>query len=114
MIIKLLVSFVVTDFFDKIILPILLYGCEIWGYEDIECIEVFYRKYLKYILRLNIQTTRCMVYGEAGKKPLSITIKSRMVCFWHKIMVGVKNKLYHEPILSFYFQVRPKYNIKTA
>ena len=37
-----------------------------------------------------------MVYGEAGKKPLSITIKSRMVCFWHKITVGEKNKLSHK------------------
>ena len=83
---------IVTDLFDKMILPILLYGCEIWGYEDIECIEVFYRKFLKYILRLNIQTASCMVYGEEGKKPLSITIKSRMVCFWHKITVGAKNK----------------------
>jgi len=35
---------IVIDLFDKMILPILLYGCEIWGYEDLECIEVFYRK----------------------------------------------------------------------
>ena len=34
-----------------------------------------------------------MVYGEAGRKPLSITIKSRMICFWHKITTGPKNKL---------------------
>ena len=41
---------IVIDLFDKMILPILLYGCEIWGYEDLECIEVLYRKYLKDIL----------------------------------------------------------------
>ena len=34
-----------------------------------------------------------MVYGEAGRKPLSITIKSRMICFWHKITTGPNNKL---------------------
>ena len=34
-----------------------------------------------------------MVYGEAGRKPLSETIKVRMVCFWHKIITGDKNKL---------------------
>ena len=87
---------IVIDLFDKMILPILLYGCEIWGYEDVECIEIFYRKFLKYTLRLNMQTTSCMVYGEAGRTPLSITIKSRMVCFWHKITVGAKNKLSHK------------------
>ena len=84
---------IVFDLFDKMILPILLYGSEIWGYENIECIEIFYRKFLKYILRLNKQTTSCMVYGEAGRKPLSIAIKSRMICFWHKITNGPKNKL---------------------
>ena len=85
---------IVLDLFDKMILPILLYGCEIWGYSNnIECIEVFYRKFLKYTLRLNKQTTNCMVYGETGRKPLSITIKSKMICFWHKITVGADNKL---------------------
>ena len=84
---------IVMDLFDKMILPILLYGCEIWGFENIERIEVFYRKFLKYVLRLNKQTTNCMVYGESGRKPLNTIIKSRMICFWHKITVGDKNKL---------------------
>ena len=54
------------DLFDKMILPILLYGCEIWGFENLDNIEVFYRKFLKYILKVNQQTPNCMVYGETG------------------------------------------------
>ena len=84
---------IVIDLFDKMILPILLYGCEIWGYENLECIEVFYRKFLKDILRLNKQTTNCMVYGEAGRTPLSIMVKTRMICYWHKTVTGAENKL---------------------
>ena len=84
---------IMLDLFDKMILPILLYGSEIWGYEGIQQIEVFYRKFLKEVLRLNKQTTNCMVYGEAGRKPLSIIVKIRMVCFWHKTMTGVESKL---------------------
>ena len=34
-----------------------------------------------------------MVYGEAGRKPLSIIVKTRMVCFWHKIMTVAGSKL---------------------
>ena len=34
---------IVLDLFDKMILPI-LYGCEIWGYEDLQQIEIFYKK----------------------------------------------------------------------
>ena len=44
---------IMLDLFDKMILPILLYGCETWGYEALEKIEVFYRKFLKEILKLN-------------------------------------------------------------
>ena len=84
---------IVFDLFDKMIIPILLYGCEIWGYENVDCLEIFYRKFLKYVLKLNNQTTNCMVYGETGKMPLTETIKSRMICFWHRISIGNNNKV---------------------
>ena len=84
---------IVLDLFDKMILPILLYGCEIWGFENLENIEIFYRKFLKYILKVNSQTTNCMVYGEIGRTPLYILIQTRMVCFWHKIQTGLNTKL---------------------
>ena len=41
------------DLFDKLVLPILLYGCEVWGFENIDQIDVFYRKFVRYILKLN-------------------------------------------------------------
>ena len=34
-----------------------------------------------------------MVYGETGRTPLDVLIKTRMVCFWHKIITGVNTKL---------------------
>ena len=84
---------IVLDLFDKMILPILLYGCEIWGFENLESIEIFYRKFLKYILKVNRQTTNCMVYGETGRTPLKVIIETRMVCYWHKISTGLNTKL---------------------
>ena len=84
---------IVLDLFDKMILPILLYGCEIWGFENLEDIEVFYRKFLKYILKVNQQTPNCMVYGETGRIPLRIIIETRMVAFWHKTATGLNTKL---------------------
>ena len=83
---------IVLDLFDKMILPILLYVCEIWGFEKLEIIEIFYRKFLKYILKVNSQTTNCMVYGETGTTPLRI-IEMRMVSFWHKTSTGLNTKL---------------------
>ena len=84
---------IVLDLFDKMILPILLYGSEIWGFENLENIEIFYRKFLKYILKVNSQTPNCMVYGETGRTHLRVLIKTKMVCFWHKIITGINSKL---------------------
>ena len=49
------------DLFDKIVLPVLLYGCEIWGHRSIDKLEIFYRNFL---LKLNKSTPSGMVYGE--------------------------------------------------
>ena len=38
--------------FDVMIKPILRYGCEVWGHEDIEQIEVFHRNFLRRLLRI--------------------------------------------------------------
>ena len=85
---------IVLDLFDKMILPILLYGCEIWGFEtSLDNIEIFYRKFLKYLLKVNQQTTDCMVYGETGRTPLKVIIETRMICFWHKTATGLNTKL---------------------
>ena len=60
------------DLFEKMISPIFLYGCEIWGYSNLELVEVFFRKFIKRVLCLNKSTPNCMVYGEVGKRPLKM------------------------------------------
>ena len=47
------------DLFEKMITPICLYGSEVWGYGNIEPVEVFYRKFLKRVLGLNKSTWTC-------------------------------------------------------
>lgn len=39
-----------------IVVPVLLYGCEIWGYENIEVIESVHLKFLKYVFNLKSST----------------------------------------------------------
>ena len=73
------------ELFEKTVVPILLFGCEVWGHTNIERIEVFYRKFLKIILKLGFSTPSCQVYGEVGKLPLLNTINKRIISFWLKI-----------------------------
>ena len=81
------------DLFEKMISPIFLYGCEVWGYGNVEPIEVFYRKFIKRILGLNRSTPNCIVYGEVGKYPIVHRIYRRMISFWANISEGKISKL---------------------
>ena len=78
--------------FDHLVLPVLLYGSEVWGCENINQIEVFYRKFLRVILNVNKCTPDCMVYGETGRGPILNIIKSRMIGFWTRIVSGKQTK----------------------
>ena len=62
------------DLFDKIVVLVLLYGCEIWGFESIDIIERIHLKSLKYIFNLKSSTPIYMVYGETGRFPLYVTV----------------------------------------
>ena len=59
------------DLVDKLVTPILLYGSEIWAYENNDIIETLHLRYCKYILSVNKSTTYSMVYGELGRYPLN-------------------------------------------
>ena len=51
------------DLFEKTVKPVLLYGCEIWGFGNIDMIEQIQLKYFEYILNLKKNTPSYMVYG---------------------------------------------------
>jgi hypothetical protein len=74
--------------FDTIIQPILLYGCEVWGFSSspIKIVEKLHLKFLKYILHVKNSTPNFMVYGELGRFPLLINIKVCMITFWAKLV----------------------------
>ena len=59
--------------FDTMVAPILMYGAEVWGVENVEVIDKFQLKYLKMILNLKQSTPNCMLYGDLGVLPLSVT-----------------------------------------
>ena len=80
------------DMFDKAIVPILLYGSEIWGFENLDLIEKVHLRFCKIILNLKQSTPNSIVYGELGRYPLSISVKLRMVKFWCRIVNSDENK----------------------
>ena len=77
---------IMLDLFDKTVVPVLLYGCEVGGYENNIVVDMVFLKFCKYLLGLKSSTPNCMVYGELGSYPVSLTIKIRLIGFWLKLI----------------------------
>ena len=74
-------------------MPVLLYGSEIWGFEDHKQLTITCNNYLKRLLKLNKSTPTCMVYGETGFQSISELIDNRMVNFWFRIATDNTGKI---------------------
>ena len=83
----------ICDLFDKTVLPVLIYGCEVWGFTDISDVEIFYRKFLRNLLKTFRFTPNCMLYGELGVTDIKTKIVNRMVLYWAKLKFGKQEKL---------------------
>ena len=79
--------------FNKMVKSILLYRCEVWGFSNNDIIEKGHLKFCKLLLHLKSSTPSYMIYGELGRYPLEIDIKSRIISFWAKLLSGKELKL---------------------
>ena len=82
--------------FNHTILPILLYGCEIWGFHNSNLIENVQNQFLRTHLRKS--TTIYMIYAELGITLVEIHIKSRVIGFWISLLNSEHTKL---PIIMY-------------
>ena len=79
--------------FDNTVLPILTYGSEVWGFENIEILERIHAEFLRKITKTRKSTPYYMLYAELGRTSIDITIKARMIGFWYRIVTGKQTKL---------------------
>ncbi len=82
--------------FDHTVLPILIYGSEIFGYENIEILEKVHNNFLRKITNARKSTPMAFLYGELGRYPIAINIKCKMISFWNKLLTGKEEKISHQ------------------
>jgi len=86
------------------VVHILLYGCEVWGIENLHILEQFQLRFCKLTLNLKASTPNCMIYGETGQMPLELQIKSRVLCYWARLINSnydkISNVLYRTILLD--------------
>ena len=81
------------DMFNKAVVLILLYGSEVWGFENVDILEKLHLRFSKHLLRLKDSTPNFMVYGELRRYPISIKVKLRIISFWCSLLDGNGQKI---------------------
>jgi len=94
-----------THLFNALILPILLYGSEVWGFSKLDEIEKVQTSFYKQLLKLNGSTPNCTVHGEIGCAKISEAVDNRMLNFWSRLVLGKQSKI----AFSVYKILRAKY-----
>ena len=84
---------VFTELFERLCIPVLLYGSEIWGYENSNQLQVMCNNTLRKFLKLHKSTPMCMLNGELGIKEIAEYIENRMLNFWCNIATGEESKI---------------------
>ena len=80
--------------FDALVLPIMNYGSEVWGFHKSQDIERAHLRFLKQILGVRLQTCSMIVYGELSRVPLYVLRNVRFVKYWYKILADPFTLLY--------------------
>ena len=73
-------------------LPILLYGCEVWGFTNLNMLELVHKQPLRNISKLRKSTPEYMLYADLGRVPIEMHVKSRMIGYWISIINGCEAK----------------------
>lgn len=63
------------------------------GYENCDIIESVFLQFYKIVLCFKKSTFNNILYGELGRFPSNILIKSRMIGFWKRLVCGKQGKI---------------------
>ena len=91
------------DLFDKLIVPILCYGTDVWGSIQASATERVHLRFLKTILRVKTSTPNDLVYAELGRQTLCTKRLIQIVNNWFKILTTQDTK-YIKHVYNFMLQ----------
>ena len=80
--------------FDKLVAPILNYGCEIWGFSNASVIERVQFQFLKKVLVVKKTTQNDFIYGELGRVTLQTKSFYTIIKYWLSIVLNTNENKY--------------------
>ena len=79
-------STVYFKIFNMQIRPILLYACELWGFQEYESIEKIQLYAIKRFMTVGSRACNSAVLGDCGRFPLYISTQIRCIKYWLKLL----------------------------
>ena len=77
---------IIFKIYDAQVLPILMYGSELWGFQQFAVIEKAHMFARKRFLNAGVQTPNKMIYGKLGRCPMFVTSAIRCIKYWLQII----------------------------
>ena len=100
------------ELFNKMVAPILLFGCEVWCPMMTGLSSKLQLRFFKIIFKLKKSTPNVMVYGELGQFPIEIEAKCRLLNYWYSLTdpntPGKFSSTIHRFLLNAYVNNRYK------
>ena len=78
--------------FDKLVSPVLSYGCELWGFITGNALERVHLQFCKRVLGVKQCCQNYFIYGELGRMPLIVTRHYRILKYWLKVLRSNESK----------------------
>ena len=72
--------------YNSLVVPVISYGCEIWGFIEADPLEKIHLSFLKSILGVKKSTPSCSVYKELNVTKLQCSRLTRILKFWLKVI----------------------------
>ena len=90
---------ILFEIIDTVVVPIVTYGAEIWGFKKHNEIEAVQLKFYKYVFGVCSQTPNIAVLGECKRFPLFIVYYMKCIKYWLKLVSmeasGLMKSYYH-------------------
>ncbi len=83
------------EMYDSMVVPVMMYACEVWGNGVASEVELLQMKFCKHVLYVHRYTSSDIVHGELGIYPVEISITCRMMNYWFRLLMGKSSELCH-------------------
>ena len=86
--------------FDKLIIPILTYGSDVWGDECQynSAVEDVHTNFCRFILKIPKHTPKMAIYSELGRYPIDTFVQRQLIKYYNRV-VNCKNPLLKEALI---------------